>query len=121
MKATLKLIIGLTAAIASAACSKYDDNNAATGAFSLHIVVPDETEQQAAATPSHDPTRAMSQDELLNTASIRIYNGDFTGLIRKFIYSDMTGPIYLPANTYRIDIYAGEAARSDAKVTTRSP
>lgn len=118
MKATLKLIIGLTAAIASAACSKYDDNNAATGAFSLRIVVPDETEQQAAATPSHVATRAMSQDELLNTASIRIYNGDFTGLIRKFIYSDMTGPIYLPANTYRIDIYAGEAAKSDAKVAS---
>ena len=118
MKTILKLIIPLTAAIASAACSKYADNDAATGAFSLRIVVPEETEQQAAATPSHPATRAMSQDELLNTAAIKIYNGDFTGLIREFVYSEMAGPIYLPAESYRIDIYAGEAAKAQPKTAT---
>ena len=118
MKTILKLIIPLTAAIASAACSKYADNDAATGAFSLRIVVPEETEQQAAATPSHPATRAMSQDELLNTAAIKIYKGDFSGLIREFVYSEMSGPVYLPAESYRIDIYAGEAAKSQPKAAS---
>lgn len=119
MKTTLKLIIPLAAAIMSAACNKYADNDAATGAFSLRIVVPAETEQDAVAAPqTRTATRAMSQDELLNTAAIKIYNGDFTGLVREFVYSEMSGPIYLPAESYRIDIYAGEAAKQSPAVAS---
>lgn len=103
----------------SAACNKYADNDAATGAFSLRIVVPAETEQTSAETPrTRTATRAMSQDELLNTAAIKIYNGDFTGLVREFVYSEMSGPIYLPAESYRIDIYAGEAAKQSPAVAS---
>ena len=119
MKTTLKLIISLAAAMMSAACNKYADNDAATGAFSLRIVVPAETEQTSAETPRiRTATRAMSQDELLNTAAIKIYNGDFTGLVREFVYSEMSGPIYLPAESYRIDIYAGEAAKQSPAVAS---
>lgn len=119
MKTTLKLIISLAAAMMSAACNKYADNDAATGAFSLRIVVPAETEQTSAETPrTRTATRAMSQDELLNTAAIKIYNGDFTGLVREFVYSEMSGPIYLPAESYRIDIYAGEAAKQSPAVAS---
>lgn len=119
MKPTLKLIIPLAAAMVAAACTKYADNDASTGAFSLRIVVPDGTERQTAATtPAHAATRAMSQDELLNTAAIKIYKGDFSGLIREFVYSEMSGPIYLPAESYRIDIYAGEAAKAQPKTAT---
>ena len=119
MKTTLKLIIPLAAAMMSAACNKYADNDAATGAFSLRIVVPAETEQTSAETPrTRTATRAMSQDELLNTAAIKIYNGDFTGLVREFVYSEMSGPIYLPAESYRIDIYAGEAAKQSPAVAS---
>lgn len=103
----------------SAACNKYADNDAATGAFSLRIVVPAETEQAAAAAPqTRIATRAMNQDELLNTAAIKIYRGDFTGLVREFVYSEMSGPIYLPAESYRIDIYAGEAAKQSPAVAS---
>lgn len=119
MKTTLKLIISLAAAMMSAACNKYADNDAATGAFSLRIVVPAETEQTSAETPrTRTATRAMSQDELLNTAAIKIYNGDFTGLVREFVYSEMSGPVYLPAESYRIDIYAGEAAKQSPAVAS---
>ena len=119
MKTTLKLIIPLAAAMMSAACNKYADNDAATGAFSLRIVVPAETEQTSAETPrTRTATRAMSQDELLNTAAIKIYNGDFTGLVREFVYSEMSGPVYLPAESYRIDIYAGEAAKQSPAVAS---
>lgn len=101
------------------ACNKYADDAAATGAFSLRIVVPEETEQAAAAAPqTRIATRAMNQDELLNTAAIKIYRGDFTGLVREFVYSEMSGPVYLPAESYRIDIYAGEAAKQSPAVAS---
>lgn len=115
MKTRLKLIIPLAAAIASAACSKYTDDQSATGALTLRIVMPEQSEQQAAATT---PTRAMSQDELLNSTVVKIYNGDFTGLVREFAYSDMTGPIYLPAESYRIDVHAGEEAKAKPAVAS---
>ncbi|MCI5718594.1 MAG: DUF4493 domain-containing protein [Alistipes sp.] len=115
MKTRLKLIIPLVAAIASAACSKYADDQSATGALTLRIVMPEQSEQQAAATT---PTRAMSQDELLNSTVVKIYNGDFTGLVREFAYSDMTGPIYLPAESYRIDVHAGEEAKAKPAVAS---
>ena len=119
MKTTLKLIIPLAAAMVSAACSKFTDNDAATGAFALKIIVPQDVEQTTAATPqTRTATRAMSQDELLNTAAIKIYKGDFTGLVREFVYSEMSGPIYLPAESYRIDIYAGEAAKQSPAVAS---
>ena len=116
---TSRLMTSAAATLMLVACNKYADNDAATGAFSLRIVVPAETEQTSAETPrTRTATRAMSQDELLNTAAIKIYRGDFTGLVREFVYSEMSGPIYLPAESYRIDIYAGEAAKQSPAVAS---
>lgn len=116
---TSRLMTSAAATLMLVACNKYADDTAATGAFSLRIVVPEETEQAAAAAPqTRIATRAMNQDELLNTAAIKIYRGDFTGLVREFVYSEMSGPIYLPAESYRIDIYAGEAAKQSPAVAS---
>ena len=57
-------------------------------------------------------TKAMSQDELLSEASVNIYKADFSGLIRSYKYSEVPSAIYLPAESYRVDVIAGEAAKS---------
>lgn len=110
MRTLLKYIIPLAAAISTASCTKNAEPEQATGAFSLRIVMPEQKEVTT--------TRAMSQDELLNTSVVKIYNGDFTGLVREFVYSEMSGPIYLPAESYRIDIHAGEAAKANPAVAS---
>lgn len=56
-------------------------------------------------------TKAMSQDELLSQANVNIYKGDFSGLIRSYKYSEIPSAIYLPAESYRVDVTAGEAAK----------
>ena len=54
---------------------------------------------------------AMTSDELLANADIRIYKDDFSGMVRHYRYSEMPQKIYLPAGGYRIDVLAGEAAK----------
>ena len=54
---------------------------------------------------------AMTSDELLANADIRIYKDDFSGMVRHYRYSEIPQKIYLPAGGYRIDVLAGEAAR----------
>ena len=56
-------------------------------------------------------TKAMSQDELLNTAKVNIYKADFSGLVRSYAYGNMPSPFYLAADAYRVDVVAGEAAK----------
>ena len=58
-----------------------------------------------------DQTKAMSQDELLNTAQVKIYKADFSGLVRSYAYGNMPSPFYLAADAYRVDVVAGEAAK----------
>ena len=54
---------------------------------------------------------AMSSDELLASADIRIYKADFSGMVRHYTYSQMPSEVYLPSGDYRIDVLAGEAAK----------
>ena len=54
----------------------------------------------------------MSQDELLSTAVIKIYNGDFSGLIRDYSNSAKPQTIYLPCGDYRVDVMAGEVVKT---------
>lgn len=56
---------------------------------------------------STEETRAMSEDELLASSIVRIYKADFSGLVREYRYDAMPGSIYLPADSYRIDVTAG--------------
>lgn len=58
-----------------------------------------------------DQTKAMSQDELLSSAQVKIYKADFSGLVRSYTYSNMPSPFYLAADTYRVDVVAGESAK----------
>ena len=54
---------------------------------------------------------AMTSDELLANADIRIYKDDFSGMVRHYKYSELPQRIYLPSGGYRIDVVAGEAAK----------
>ncbi len=58
-----------------------------------------------------DQTKAMSQDELLSSAQVKIYKADFSGLVRSYTYNNMPSPFYLAADAYRVDVVAGEAAK----------
>lgn len=51
---------------------------------------------------------ALSESELMNTASVKIYKADFSGLVRSYTYSAMPSPLYLAADSYRVDVEAGE-------------
>ena len=54
-------------------------------------------------------TRAMSETDLMNTAVVNIYKADFSGLVRSYRYSAIPSSIYLAADSYRVDVLAGEA------------
>ena len=54
-------------------------------------------------------TRALSEDELYNTAKVNIYKADYSGLVRSYDYSAIPSPLYLAADKYRVDVIAGEA------------
>ena len=53
-------------------------------------------------------TRAISNDELINSAVVNIYKADFSGLVRSYSYGEMPAPMYLAADSYRVDVLAGE-------------
>lgn len=55
-----------------------------------------------------DATKAMSESELRNNALVNIYKSDFSGLVRSYKYSEMPSPFYLAADSYRVDVVAGE-------------
>lgn len=55
---------------------------------------------------------AMSQNELLSSAIIKIYKADFSGLVRQYVKSEMPNVLFLPADSYRIDVEAGEIAKA---------
>lgn len=92
------LALGL--ALAAVSCTKADlkENGAGMGVLSMDMSLSDQT-------------KAMSQDELLNTAQVKIYKADFSGLVRSYAYSNMPSPFYLAADAYRVDVVAGEAAK----------
>jgi len=63
-------------------------------------------------------TKALSADDLLNTASVKIYMADFSGLVRQYTYADAPSTIYLPADSYRVDVEAGEAVKETPAVAS---
>ena len=102
----MKKILYIAAAVAalslSASCSKEIAGTAASegeGSISLGVSL---TQTKA----------AMTSDELLSDASVKIYMGDFSGLVREYKYSEAPEKIYLAANEYRVDVEAGEAAKA---------
>lgn len=81
-----------------AACTS---EQAGEGAFSLSVSV------ESPATKA-----AMTSDELLSSAVVKIYKADFSGKVREYVYSEMPSQIYLPADEYRVDVTAGEAVKA---------
>lgn len=57
-------------------------------------------------------TRAVTDDELRNSALVNIYKADFTGLVRSYVYSQMPSTMHLVADAYRVDVIAGEAVKA---------
>ncbi len=100
-----KLIyVSLAVLVALPACQNTLDNSV-QGALSLSV----NTENTKAA---------MSSDELLASADVRIYKDDFSGMVRHYKYSEMPQAIYLPVGGYRVDVVAGEAAKSAPAVAS---
>ena len=102
MRNKLTIITLALAAAVSGACSRYDETPSDKGAFSINVRM-GETATKA----------AMSGDELLSSAKISIYKGDFSGKVREYVYSQMPQSIYLPADDYRVDVVAGEMAKEN--------
>ena len=93
------IALSLSAAVA-ASCSDYSETVADKGAFNLEV------RMDGPATKA-----AMSQEELLSSAKVSVYKGDFSGKVREYVYSQMPQSIYLPADAYRVDVVAGEIAK----------
>ena len=54
----------------------------------------------------------MTKNEVLATAKIKIYKADFSGLVRQYVFGEMPEVLYLPADSYRIDVEAGEMTKA---------
>lgn len=99
--------IAFVAALFAASCTKVElkDNNG-VGVLSMDMKL------------SADTRAALSQDEIKNTASVNIYKADFCGLVRSYTYSDMPSTLYLAADSYRVDVVAGEAVSASPAVAS---
>ncbi len=104
MKRINCIVLALSAAaLLALSCSKTgilaESSSEGTGSVTLGVTLP-------------QTKAALSQEELLSGAKVRIYMGDFSGLVRDYVYSELPQTIYLPADDYRVDVIAGEAAKS---------
>lgn len=100
----MKRIITIMAAaltLAAASCTKSQMNESkGEGALSMQMRISQQT-------------KTMTQEELLASASVKIYKADFSGLVRSYTYSAMPSPFYLAADTYRVDVEAGESVSAN--------
>ena len=102
MKKNIIYIFG--AVLLAAACTKTPQGD---GAFSLSVSVGEPVTRAA-----------MSQEELLSSAVVKIYKADFSGKVREYKYSDMPQALYLPADDYRVDVTAGLIAGQDPQAAS---
>jgi hypothetical protein len=63
-------------------------------------------------------TKALSEDQLYNTAEVNIYKADYSGLVRSYVYSEIPSPLYLAADKYRVDVIAGEAVAANPAIAS---
>ena len=105
MKAITRIFCTASSILALAACSQEltQESTGGVGVLKLDLRMPGEPLTRA----------AMSSDELLSSAKISIYKGDFSGKVREYVYSQIPQNIYLPVDDYRIDVVAGEQAKDD--------
>ena len=98
--------IALGAAFMASSCVKSEmEDQAGYGMLSVEMSIGQQT-------------RALSQEQLLGTAQVNIYKADFSGLVRSYVYSDIPSEIYLAADSYRVDVIAGEAVAQKPAVAS---
>ena len=97
-----KIAIALSLVCAVVSCNKAEINQE-KGFGVLNVDMTIDTKTKA----------AFSADELLNTASVKIYKANYKGLVREYVYSDMPSPFYLAADAYRVDVAAGEMVKDN--------
>lgn len=104
MKALRNIAAAAAICAVLAACNREIAREEGEGALSLRI----ETLSKA----------AMTESELLSSASVSIYKADFSGLVRHYSYAEMPASIFLPADSYRIDVAAGELVKENPAVAS---
>ena len=95
-------------AVAAVSCTKSvlkDNSTSGTGELSMNMSL-------------SDMTRAMSDSDLLSSATVKIYKADFSGLVRSYNYGNIPSPFYLVADEYRVDVEAGEAVAENPNVAS---
>ena len=98
MKKNITILATIAIAAIAVSCAKTEtQDNRGEGALTLAVDI-DRTKS------------ALSPDDLLATANVKIYKGDFTGMVRNYKYAQAPEVIYLPADSYRVDVEAGELA-----------
>ena len=97
-----KLAIALALVVAAVSCNKAEINED-KGYGALNIKMNIEAQTKA----------ALSSEELLNTASVKIYKDNYKGLVREYTYDAMPSPFYLAAGSYRVDVAAGEMVKAE--------
>lgn len=91
--------LGLVMAV-SCVKTEIKDNNDGMGMLTVDMSIPSQT-------------RAYSESDLYNSAVVNIYKADFSGLVRSYPYNDIPSPLYLAADSYRVDVIAGEATAAN--------
>ena len=86
--------------VASCAKTELKENNEGMGILSVDMSIAPQT-------------RAYSDTDLYNSAVVNIYKADFSGLVRSYSYNDIPSPFYLAADSYRVDVLAGEATAAN--------
>lgn len=96
------LTIASACLLMAASCAKTElkENNEGMGVLSVDMSIATQT-------------RAYSETDLYNSAVVNIYKADFSGLVRSYAYNDIPSPLYLAADSYRVDVLAGEAAAAN--------
>lgn len=108
----MKKILSVTAILLCAtlaSCDKDSADDTAKGALVLQLGVNDDYTDV-------DTRAAMNDAELKQQATIKIYNGDFSGLIREYTGSNKPETIYLPTGNYRVDVEAGESVKANPRI-----
>ncbi len=103
----MKYVFAAAALLSAVACNKeiQETRTEGEGSLSLSVSVP-------------QTRAALTADELLNTASVKIYMADFSGLVREYTYADAPSVIYLPADAYRVDVAAGECVKAQPSLAS---
>ena len=86
--------------VASCAKTELKENNEGMGMLTVDMSIPSQT-------------RAYSEADLYNSAVVNIYKADFSGLVRSYAYNDIPSPLYLAADSYRVDVIAGEVTAAN--------